>query len=79
MSTITIRETLHRQLELLPDELIQEIADFTAFILVKRRQPLAYAEWQQGSWSNFALQNMLRETDNDVEYSLADAQEIYKQ
>lgn len=59
------------------DELIREIADFVAFVLARRRMLAPYADWTQDEWHQFALSQFLRETEDDVEYSLDDAQEVY--
>ena len=77
MTTTAIREQLRRQIDLLPDDLLAEIADFAAFILARRQGASTYADWSEGDWRQFALGQFLRETD-DVEYTLADAEEIYK-
>jgi hypothetical protein len=77
MSAHPVREQLRRQLDLLPDDIIVEIADFAAFILARRQGRLIYADWTESEWQQFALGQFLREADN-VEYSLDDAQEIYR-
>jgi hypothetical protein len=76
MTTITLREQLRRQLDTLPDDVLVEIADFAAFVLARRRNTASYAEWSEGEWREFALGQFLRESD-DVEYTLADAEEVY--
>lgn len=79
MTAITMREQLHRQIESLPDDLLAEIADFAAFILARRQGgTFAYADWSESEWRQFSLGQFLREAD-DVEYTLADAEEIYHQ
>ena len=77
MIASSMRDQLHRQLDTLPDDLLAEIADFAAFILARRQGTSTYADWLEGDWRQFALGQFLRETD-DVEYTLADAEEIYK-
>jgi hypothetical protein len=77
MTASSMREQLRRQIDSLPDDLLTEIADFTAFILARRQGTTTYADWSEGDWRQFALGHFLRETD-DVEYTLADAVEIYK-
>ena len=76
MSTITIREQLHKQIEHLPDEVVQEIADFTLFVMARRQIKPVYTDWEDNQWQTFALEQLFREGD-DIEYSLDDAQEIY--
>jgi hypothetical protein len=76
MATHSVREQLQRQLDLLPDDIIVEIADFAAFVLARRQGKLTYADWTDGEWQELALGQFLREVD-DVEYTLDDAQEVY--
>ena len=78
MTTTAIREQLHRQLDTLPDELLNEIGDFAAFILARRQGSIPYTNWSEAEWQKFARGQFLREAD-DVEYTLADAQEVYRQ
>ena len=77
MAATAIREQLHRQLDTLPDDLLAEIADFAAFILARRQGTAPYADWSEGEWYKFALGQFLREAD-DVEYTLADAEEVFR-
>lgn len=77
MTAITMREQLHHQIESLPDDLLTEIADFAAFILARRQGSFTYADWTESEWRQFSLGQFLREAD-DVEYTLADAEEIYQ-
>jgi hypothetical protein len=76
MATQSVREQLRRQLDLLPDDVIVEIADFAAFVLARRQGKLTYADWTDGEWQELAMGQFLREAD-DVEYTLDDAQEVY--
>jgi hypothetical protein len=76
MATHSQREQLRRQLDLLPDDVIVEIADFAAFVLARRQGKLTYADWTDREWQELALSQFLREAD-DVEYTLDDAQEVY--
>jgi hypothetical protein len=77
MVTDSVREQLRRQLDLLPDDIIIEIADFAAFVLARRQGKLTYADWTDSEWQELSLGQFLREAD-DVEYTLDDAQEIYR-
>ncbi len=79
MATASLREQLQHQLEILPDELVAEIADFTAFVLARRRKSVTYSEWDQNQWREFVLEQFLRESDDNIEYTLEDAKEIYQQ
>jgi hypothetical protein len=77
MSTTLLREQLHQAVERLPDELLQEMADFMAFALQRRQQAGLYLDWDDKQWQAFSLEQFLRETDDNIEYSLTDAEEIY--
>lgn len=77
MNTLQIRQQLHQRIDNLPDDAIEEIADFTLFIMAKKQMPPLYEEWTTHEWQDFALAQFFRDEDT-VEYSLADAQEIYE-
>jgi hypothetical protein len=77
MTTIEIRKQLHKRIDNLPDDIVEQIADFTVFIMAKKRITPVYEEWAGHQWHDFALEQFFRE--DDVEYSLQDAQEIYHQ
>ncbi len=70
MTTAALREQLRQQVDVLPDEIIVELADFTAFVLARRKIPAQYADWDRMKWQEFALGQFLRATDDDVEYTL---------
>ena len=76
MGTATFREQLHKQIDKLPDDLVQQIADFTLFMMARRQIEPIYAEWSSKQWQTFALEQFFRE-DDEVEYTLKDAQEVY--
>lgn len=78
MSTTSVREQLSRQLQELPDDIVNEIADFTAFVLARRKLASPYIEWSDSQWQALALSQFLRDTDDDVEYLLSDAEEVYQ-
>ncbi len=69
MGILSLREQLQKQLELLPEDVLNEVADFTAFILARRQITVAYRDWSDAQWHEFALGQFVRETDEDVEYS----------
>ena len=72
--TASTRDELRRQLDFLPDDMLQEVADFVAFILA-RRGKLDYENWTEEEWRAFSATQFLKEAD-DVEYSLKDAEDI---
>ncbi len=75
MNMMQIRKQLHQHIDKLPDDVIEQVADFTLFVMAKKQT--LYEEWTARQWQDFALTQFFREED-DVEYSLADAQEIYE-
>ena len=74
MQTST-REKLRQQIDSLPDHLIEQIAKFTQ-ILTARQEIPEYSDWESGQWQEFSLAQFLSE-DDEIEYFLEDAQEIY--
>ncbi len=69
----TLREQLHQQIDQLPDHIVEKIANFTSLITTHPE----YTNWQDKDWQEFCLEQFFRE-DDDIEYSLKDAQEIYQ-
>ncbi|MFQ5399291.1 MAG: hypothetical protein ACE5E7_06790 [Anaerolineae bacterium] len=76
MTTTSIREKLQKQIEILPDDIVEQIADFTLFVMTRRKITPAYDDWDKNQWQEFALEQFFRD-DDEVEYTLKDAQEIY--
>ena len=76
MTTVSFREQLHKQIDRLPDNIVQQIADFTFFVMERREIVPLYAEWNRNQWQDFSLEQFFRE-DDEVGYSLDDAQEIF--
>ena len=76
MTTVAFREQLQKQIDTLPDDIVQQIADFTFFVMSRREITPLYADWDSSQWQDFSLEQFFREED-EVEYSLDDAQEIY--
>jgi len=80
MTAAQLRQQLHQRIDHLPDEIVKQIADFTAFMIAQNKLPLAYEDWPTRYWQDFALDQFFRDEDLDedaVEYTLQDAQEIY--
>ncbi len=72
------RQQLHQQIDSLPDHIIEQIANFT--ISITTQQQIAsseYTDWQSTQWQDLSLAQLFRE-DDEIEYSLEDAQEIYQ-
>lgn len=76
MNTTPVRQQLHQQIDNLPDDLVQIIADFAAFIITRRGKQVSYDDWEDQQWQDLALGQFIREND-DVEYTLDDAQEVF--
>lgn len=73
----TIREQLHKQIDNLPEELVEQIADFTLFVMARKKLTPVYSEWERNQWQSFALGQLFDEED-EVTYSLEDAQEVFR-
>lgn len=71
-----LRERLHQQIDMLPDDVVQVIADFASFVTARRQIVPDVVDWSSNEWNTFALDQFLREGD-PVEYTLKDAQEVY--
>ena len=73
----TLREQLHQQIDQLPDHIVEQIAKFTLLISNQQDRIPEYTDWQNKDWQEFSLEQFFREED-EVEYSLEDAQEVYQ-
>jgi hypothetical protein len=73
MSEMQVREQLHKRIDALPDELVEQIADFTLFVMARKQTPLSYEEWTLHQWQDFALEQFFREEDD-----VSDAEEVYE-
>ena len=73
----TIRDQLHKQIDILPEELVEQIADFTLFVMARKKLTPVYAEWERSQWQSFALEQLFDEED-EVTYSLEDAEEVFR-
>ncbi len=73
----TIRDQLHKQIDSLPEELVEQIADFTLFVMARKKLAPIYAEWERSRWQSFALEQLFAEED-EVTYSLEDAEEVFQ-
>jgi hypothetical protein len=71
MGELTIREQLHQQIDVLPDDVVGQIADFAAFLVVQKGMEIERSQWQ-----DFALAQFFRE-DDEVDYLLDDAQDTF--
>jgi predicted component of type VI protein secretion system len=76
MTNKTIREQLCKQIDDLPDDVVEQVADFALFLMRRRQTAHRYTYWKESEWQEFSLEQLFRE-DDEIEYSLKDAQEIY--
>jgi hypothetical protein len=72
-----IREELHQQIDRLPDHIVEKIANYTRLISTEQNNISEYTDWQDEDWQKFSLEQFFKE-EEEIEYSLADAQEIYQ-
>ncbi len=73
---VDTRAQLHQQIDSLPDHIIEQIAKFTQ-LLTAKQEIAEYSDWGNGQWQEFSLAQFFRE-DDEIEYFLEDAKEIYK-
>ena len=76
MTTRSVREQLHKYIDSLPDDIVQQISDFVLFVMARRTISSTYVDWNNDQWQDFVLEQFFREED-EVEYTLEDAQEVY--
>jgi len=76
MSTTT-REQLHKQIDQLPDRVVEQIANFIRLVATEQNNFSEYTNWKSKEWQEFSLQQFFRDED-EVEYTLEDAQEVYR-
>lgn len=69
----TIREQLHKQIDQLPDRVVEQIANFIQLVATEQNNIPEYANWKSKDWQEFSLQQFFRDED-EVEYTLEDAQ-----
>ena len=74
----TIREELHQQIDQLPDHIVEKIANFTRLISTELNNISEYTNWQDEDWQKLSLEQFFKDSDDEIEYSLTDAQEIYQ-
>jgi hypothetical protein len=74
--SVTSREKLHQQIDQLPDRIVEPIVNFTSSMITQQNNIPEYSNWEDKDWQEFSLQFFFRKED-EIEYSLEDAQEIY--
>jgi hypothetical protein len=73
----TAREQLHRQIDQLPDRVVEQVAKFIQLVATEQNSIPEYAYWESKDWQEFSLQQFFLDED-EVEYTLEDAQEVYR-
>ena len=74
--SVTSREQLHQQIDQFSDHIVEQIANFTSSIITQQNNIPEYSNWEDKDWQEFSLQIFFND-DDEIEYSLEDAQEIY--
>lgn len=78
MKSTLSRDQLRKQIDTLPDDLVEQIADFALFLLAKRKAEPLYEDWNEQQWRDFSLEQFFREEGDEVTYTIADAREVYR-
>jgi hypothetical protein len=73
---VSTRAQLHQQIDSLPDHMIEQIWQFAQILIIKQESS-EYSDWEFGQWQEFSLAQFFSE-DDEIEYFLEDAQEVYK-
>jgi len=74
----TTRDQLHKQIDQLPDRIIEQIANFIQSVSTEQNNFPEYVNWENKDWQEFSSQQFFHDED-EVEYTLEDAQEVYRQ
>jgi hypothetical protein len=56
--------------------MVQQVSDFVLFVMARRSISSTYVDWDNDQWQDFVLEQFFREED-EVEYTLDDAQDVY--
>ena len=75
--SVTTREQMHKQIDQLPDRIVEQIANFIQLVATEQNSFSEYTNWKSEEWQEFSLQHFFRDED-EVEYTLEDAQEVYR-
>jgi hypothetical protein len=75
--SVTTREQLHKQIDQLPDRIVEQIAKFIQLVATEQNNFPEYINWKSKDWQEFSLQQFFRD-EVEVEYTLEDAQEVYR-
>ena len=50
MTTMATREKLYKQIDNLPDDIVEQIADFTLFVMARQQITPDYMDWNSDQW-----------------------------
>lgn len=76
--SIMTREQLHQQIDRLPDDIIEQIANLILSITTQQKISVSeYTDRESSQWQEFSLTQLFCK-DDEIEYSLEDAEEIYQ-
>jgi hypothetical protein len=78
MNSSLLRDRLHKEIDQLPDEIVEQIANLTSFLMGHHNVAPLHDDWEQEEWQHFAWAQFFREEKDDVEYTIKDAKEIYQ-
>ena len=77
MAVDLLRKKMHQQIDNLPADILQEVADFMSFV-VERRFREKIEDWDDETWQKMALEQFFRDDEGEVVYTLEDAVEVYE-
>ena len=77
MAIDLLRKKMHQQIDNLPADILQEVADFMSFV-VERRFREKIEDWDDETWQKMALEQFFRDDEGEVVYTLEDAVEVYE-
>lgn len=58
----TTREELHQQIDQLPGDIVEKIANFIRFISTETYNISEYTNWQNEDWQKFSLEHFSKKT-----------------
>jgi len=50
MTNATIRDQLCKQIDNLPDDVVEQVADFALFLMARRQIAPSYVDWNGNEW-----------------------------
>lgn len=77
MSIHSMREQLHHYIDHLPEDSLNQVADFVVFLMARQQMSNTYTDWTEAEWQDFVLGQFFSDAD-EVDYTLDDAIEVYE-